>query len=287
MGKRELVHDFQIQARKLCVPVFQDLARTIESMDIVFHWRRDNRANTVQTELEQPPQLPAGTQDLIEGESGPLDEYSSKRIVGAYGIPTVAEAIASSPDECREIADSMGYPVVMKGLMPGLIHKTELGLVNLNVADTTSSRKVYKRLIKSMGGKGRVLLQKQLNGRVELIVGLLQDQQFGPCVMLGVGGVMSEVINDTVFAMAPLTKTEAREMIGRLRSQKLLNGFRGSPPVDRGELASILISVGRLGIDYPRIKEVDINPLILTQEGLKAVDATIIVADKSNLDSKS
>ncbi len=279
MGNRDMIHKLQQEARDLRIPLFQDLQRTVECMKMVFQQHHDHQGIEL-PEAVQIPKIPSELKIIVRNTTGPLDEFFSKRILAAYGIPTVDEAVASSLGECREIAENLGYPVVMKGLVPGGVHKTELGLVHLNVSDDASCRRVYKRLIKGMDGKGRVLMQKQLDGRVELIVGLLRDGQFGPCVMLGVGGVMSEVINDTVFAMAPLTGTEALEMIGRLRSRKLLDGFRGSPPVDRRELATILMSVGLMGIDYPRIREVDINPLILTPDGLKAVDATIVTDEE-------
>ncbi len=112
---------------------------------------------------------------------------------------------------------------------------------------------------------------------MELILGLLRDPQFGPCVMFGLGGVMAELFDDTVFAVAPLTHREALALIGRIRGQKMLDGFRGAPPVDREEIARILVTLGEIGLDHPRIREIDINPLIVGEEGATAVDATIIL----------
>jgi acetate---CoA ligase (ADP-forming) len=128
-----------------------------------------------------------------------------------------------------------------------------------------------------MNGQGKVLLQQQARGKVELIAGLIRDPQFGPCVMLGIGGIMAEVFNETIFAMAPLSREDAISFIGRFRGQKLLNGFRGTPPVDRYKLAAIIIALGNVGLANPRIKEIDINPLIITAAGAVAVDATIVL----------
>ena len=128
-----------------------------------------------------------------------------------------------------------------------------------------------------MEGRGQVLIQRQVPGKVELILGLLRDPQFGPCVMFGLGGVTAELFGDAAFAVAPLTRGEALELIGRIRGQKMLDGFRGAPPVDREEIARILVALGEIGLAFPRIREIDINPLICGEEGAMAVDATIVL----------
>ena len=125
----------------------------------------------------------------------------------------------------------------MKGLLPGGVHKTELGIVRLGIPDGRTARATFGSLMEKMEGRGRILIQKQMPGKVELILGLLRDPQFGPCVMFGLGGVMAELFEDAVFAVAPLTHREALKLIGRIRGQKMLDGFRGSPPVKRDEIA--------------------------------------------------
>jgi acetyltransferase len=128
-----------------------------------------------------------------------------------------------------------------------------------------------------MPDNGSVLIQKQIQGAPELIAGLIRDPQFGPCVMCGFGGILAEVMADSVFAVAPLSKSEALGLIDRLKTQKLLNGFRGFTAVDRDALADILVRLGDLGVAFERIKEIDINPLIVQEGRPIAVDATIIV----------
>jgi succinyl-CoA synthetase beta subunit len=214
--------------------------------------------------------------ELLNTTVGPLDEYDSKRIIRACGIPTVEEEIVADSLQCEKTARQTGFPLVMKGMQPGGIHKTELGLVHLNITTPEEACRVFDILMKKMGQSGRVLLYKQVEGKVEIIAGLVRDPQFGPCVMLGIGGIMAEIIGDAVFALAPLTKKEAMELIGRLRGQKLLKGFRGDPPVDREELARVLVNLGNLGVLYPRIQEIDINPLIISKYGAVAVDAAIV-----------
>jgi len=131
--------------------------------------------------------------------------------------------------------------------------------------------------MESMEGRGRVLIQRQIQGKVELILGLLRDPQFGPCVMFGLGGVTAELFDDAAFAVAPLNRGEALDLIGRIRGQRMLDGFRGAPPVDREEIARILVALGEIGLAFPRIREIDINPLICGEEESMAVDATFVL----------
>jgi acetyltransferase len=129
-----------------------------------------------------------------------------------------------------------------------------------------------------MPAGARVLVQPQITGSIELIAGLIHDPQFGPCVMLGLGGILTEALNDSAFAVAPLSRQEALELIGRIRSQHILNGFRGAAPVNRDMLAEILMHLGQIGLCCPRIQEIDINPMIVSNGTPIAVDAAIILA---------
>jgi acetyltransferase len=216
-------------------------------------------------------------QQLLAEVNGPLDEFVSKQLLKAYDIPTVDEAIAADVHECLQAAARIGYPVVMKGLQEGGVHKTELGLVHLDIRNKSTATRTFKALTRKMGGRGRVLIQKHVKGHVELILGLIRDPQFGPCVMIGLGGVMAEVFHDAVFAMAPLNHQEALALTDRLQGQKLLDGFRGNPPVNRDEIARMLAALGTIGLAFPRIQEIDVNPLIISPAGAVAVDATIIL----------
>jgi acetyltransferase len=209
--------------------------------------------------------------------TGSLDEYKSKQILSLCKIPVVEEKIVSSASEALEIADRFGFPVVLKGLLPGEIHKTDLGLVHTGISSAEEAAGVFNELHNIMSDNGTILLQKQIQGDPELIVGLIRDPQFGPCVMCGFGGILAEVMADSVFAAAPLNKSEARALIGRLKTQKLLSGFRGFTALDRNALADILVRVGDLAVAFGQIKEIDINPLIVCQGKPVAVDATIII----------
>ena len=222
--------------------------------------------------------LPAALTNLLAAAAaGPLDEHLSKELLRVCGIPTVAERIVTGAEQVEAAAAAIGYPAVMKGLLPGGVHKTEMGLVRLDIPDGPAALRAFATLTERMSGRGRVLIQRQIRGKVELILGLLRDPQFGPCVMFGLGGVMAELFGDAAFAVAPLTHRDALGLIGRIRGQKMLDGFRGAPPVDREEIAWILVALGDIGLAFPRIREIDINPLICGQEWAMAVDATIVL----------
>jgi acetyltransferase len=213
----------------------------------------------------------------LTAASGALNEYQSKQILGLCDFPVVEEKIVSSSREAKEIAGDLGFPVVLKGLLPGEIHKTELGLVRTGISSVEELESVLVELQKTMSGKGALLIQKQIRGFPELIAGLIRDPQFGPCVMCGFGGLFTEVLADRVFAVAPINRVEALALIKRLKTQKFLDGIRGFAAVDRNALADILVRLGELGLAYPQIKEIDVNPLIVSVGKPIAADATIII----------
>ena len=277
MGKRSEAHNLQLQAKKAGLPIFGELYRSVECMAAVLSRRKlpDDRPNRIT--LSETSVAEKNLHNLLLDVSGTLDENHSKQILALCNIPVVEEKIVSSAHEAKEIAGEFGFPVVLKGLLPGEIHKTEFGLVRTGITSVEHVAAVLIELQEAMSGNGTLLIQKQIQGYPELIAGLIRDPQFGPCVMCGFGGILAEVMADTVFAAAPLSRPEALELIGRLKTQKLLNGFRGFAAVDRDALADILVRIGELGRTYPQIKEIDLNPLIVSEGKPIAVDATIII----------
>ncbi len=277
LGDREETWQFQKQAQRLGVAVFRELNRCVECMKAVFEQKKilERRKFPVSTGAGVP--LPEKWTEAMKGRKGSLDEHLSKRILSACKIPVVEEKIAASVEDALSCASTFGFPVVMKGLWPGKMHKTELGLVRLGISSENAVKTNFESLKSAMPESGKVLIQKQIHGELELIVGLIRDPQFGACVMCGLGGVLAEVLEDAVFGVAPLSKVQALDMIGRLKSQKLLNGFRGAQPLDREMLAQILICVGDLGCICPQIKEIDINPLIVSKGKPTAADALVVL----------
>jgi acetyltransferase len=219
----------------------------------------------------------ADLENILADAAGTLDEHQAKQILSLCNIPVVEEKIVSTSVEARQAAEAFGYPVVVKGILAGEIHKTERGLVRIGVSSAAEAETAFGEMQKILKNDGYVLVQKQIQGYPELIAGLIRDPQFGPCVMCGFGGILTEVMADSVFAAAPLNRAEALAMLERLKTRQLLNGFRGFAPVDRDCVADILVRLGELGETFDRIKEIDINPLIVRKGKPIAVDARIIV----------
>jgi acetyltransferase len=277
LGERDAVREFQENAQDSGVPVFRELSRAVECMAAVFKMPQP----PVEIKVSAPDSIPLLSdfaESILEAGKGTLDEYVSKKILAGFNIPTVEEKIATDLPEAIEFAVKIGFPVVMKGLISGKLHKTEEGLVYLWLQSEKDVEQAYLFLTQKMGEKGgKILVQRQVTGGIEIIAGLVRDSQFGPCVMCGIGGTMAEILNDSVFAAAPLSKTDAMSLISRLKNQKLLEGFRGQPEVDKDELARILTELGRLGVNYDRIMEIDVNPLIACEKGLLVVDSSIVL----------
>ena len=279
-GERELVTSFQREAEQLSVPVLRELPRGVECLSVLLNPGRSKAA--IGSDLSKPStaiKIPDVLNEILDSENGNIDEYLSKQLLAEAGIPVVEEDLVSSMDEAKAAALQFGFPVVVKGLMKGAGHKTELGLVHLGIDSPAGIASSFNRLQAAMNGKGKVLVQRQVKGEIEMMAGFVRDPQFGPCVMCGLGGILAEAINDTVFGVAPLSFSEALSMIGRLKSQKLLNGIRGFAPVDREAFARILVRLAALGDSHPRIQEIDINPFVINNGSPVAVDGLVVLAD--------
>jgi len=209
-----------------------------------------------------------------------LSEYDSKRIIASAGIPVTRECIVHSADDAKQAAADMGFPVVVKGCSANLVHKTENALVKLNLRDEDEVAQAYDEIMDSNMDLDGVLIQEMIKGQREFVIGLTRDAQFGPCVMFGLGGIFTEVLKDITFRIAPLSRKDAIEMMGELRSKKLLDEFRGSPAVDADVLADALIGIGNLALDNKEIAEIDVNPVIIRGNTPIAVDAVVVLQDK-------
>ncbi|MCK9363138.1 MAG: acetate--CoA ligase family protein [Syntrophales bacterium] len=213
---------------------------------------------------------------------GSLTEAESKEVLRQFGVPVVEERIAVSPEDAIQVAKNTGFPVVLKGLGTKLAHKTERGLVFLNLNSEDAVEKAARAAATSAGADLEgYLIQPMLSGHREFVAGLFHDPQFGPIVMFGLGGVFTEAIDDAVFRVAPLTKNDAEQMINEIRSQKLLGAFRGEQAVERKRIVSTLLGLSRIGMEIPDITEIDINPLLVGPEGRAvAVDALVVIGEK-------
>lgn len=206
-----------------------------------------------------------------------LSEYESRLVIESAGVFVSAAELAKSKEQAIQAAETMGFPVAMKGCSAELAHKTEAGMVALNVSDAEQVARIFDDFTGKAENLDGILVEKMVRGNRELVIGLTRDPQFGPCVMFGLGGIFTEALKDVTFRVAPLTREDALEMIDEIKTKKLLGEFRGSPAVDREALAKALIGVGDLGVKHDAIAEIDINPLIVCGDKPVAVDALVVL----------
>jgi acetyltransferase len=215
-----------------------------------------------------------------------LTEFEAKQVLALYGIPTVPTEVARSPDEAVQLANSLGYPVVLKLDSETITHKTDVGGVRLNLHSADEVRRAYEEMESSIvenygpGPFGGAAVQEMVDlDGYELIVGSSLDPQFGPVLLFGSGGSLVEVYRDRALALPPLTTTLARRTMERTRIFEALGGVRGRAPVDVGSLEKLLVRVSQLIVEQPWIKELDINPLLALPKRLIALDARVVLHD--------
>jgi len=215
---------------------------------------------------------------LNEGRTT-LTEYESKQVLASYGLPVTREELVNSPQDLLEAAGRIGYPLVIKGCSAEISHKTEKGLIRVDVRNDQEAAAAFDEISTSMNGAsgGAILVQELIKGQRELVVGMIRDAQFGPCVMFGLGGIFTEILNDTVFRVAPLTAQDALDMMQGIKAGKILEEIRGMAAVNKSLLAKMLIAVGQIGTENERIKEIDINPVIISGGKPVAVDALVVL----------
>jgi acyl-CoA synthetase (NDP forming)/GNAT superfamily N-acetyltransferase len=210
---------------------------------------------------------------------GWLPAGDAAALLRLYGIALAATVTARTEDEAVTAADAAGYPVVLKADVPGLVHKSDAGAVVLDVRTGDGVRAGFRRMAGKFGVRlSGVLVQPMITGGTEVIVGVRDDQMFGPLVVFGLGGVATEVLADHAARLAPLTEADADTLINSIRSAPLLRGHRGSPAADLTSLRDMLMRVSRLADDLPEVTELDLNPVIARPDGVVAVDVRIKVA---------
>jgi acetate---CoA ligase (ADP-forming) subunit beta len=207
-----------------------------------------------------------------------LSEYESKEFLKSYGIPATRESLVHTREECTKAAHAIGYPLVLKACSPQLAHKTEKGLVRLDLRNNQELILAFDDLVSRMeGNEKNILVQELIKGTRELVAGMTRDPQFGPCVMFGLGGIFTEILKDIAFRVAPLEKRDALDMTQEIKAHKILGAVRGMPAADMDLLCDILVKVGEIGLENESIQEIDINPLILSGAKPVAVDALIVL----------
>lgn len=211
-----------------------------------------------------------------------LSEPDSKALLATYGVPFAPEARVGDPDSAVAAAAAMGWPVVVKLAGDAIAHKTERGLVRLDLADGAAVHAAAAELLAAAGpedGVVELLVSPMLSGIRELIAGLHRDPQFGMTVMVGIGGVLAEAVADVALRLVPLTRLDAFDLIDDLRTQTLLGPFRGESSVDRDALADVALGLAAAAEARPEIVSADLNPLIVVDGRPVAVDALVEVTD--------
>ncbi len=216
-------------------------------------------------------------------EKSNLTEVESRRILAAYGLDFGKYELAVDIEDALRKAEDIGYPLVMKIMSPDIIHKSDAGGVIVNIKEGEELQKAFKKLLTNAEKYDEnaridgVLLAPMEPAGQEMIVGATRDEQFGPCVMVGFGGIFVEVLKDIAFKVAPVSKAEALDMIERLKMYPVLDGIRGQAKLDVEGIAELIVKVGRLLVENEEIKEIDINPIRVYEEGIRALDARVII----------
>ena len=218
-----------------------------------------------------------------------LNEIECKEILKEAGVNVVETKLAKTREEALTISKQLGYPVVMKIISPQITHKSDIGGVKLGLKTSLQVGRAYDSIMNAVRNKASgatiegVSIQKMAPSGVELVIGMTKDPQFGSMLMFGLGGIFIEVLKDVSFRIVPLSREDAREMIREIKGFRLLEGYRGQPPVNLTYLEELLLKVSRFVTDCPQIKEMDINPIIAYADGAVAVDARIILEPNNGI----
>ncbi len=241
---------------------------------------------------ERSAQPQASAAEMIEaavraGRSA-LDEWEAKALFAAYGIAVPAGELVKSADEAAVAAERIGGRLAMKAVGGEIHHKTEAGLVVLSVEGAEAAAETF-RLLQDRAGSSLegVLVEQMIAGNREFMVGMKRDSIFGPVVVFGLGGVLTEALGDIALAVAPLSEQDAAELPDLIKAKRLLGAFRGYPPVDRAALATVIEALGRMAIENPRIAEIDVNPLLIEGGRPVAADALIILGEEQQRPPRS
>ncbi|MDY0000481.1 MAG: acetate--CoA ligase family protein [Polyangia bacterium] len=275
------VHDSVDIACK-CFSALSEYGQFLDSRhqrhNFVFNWghKADDRARKV-------------IEDAYSDGRTSLLEHEAKLLLGCHAVPVPMDRLATSAEEAARLASELDGPFAMKIVSPDILHKSDAGGVKLGLTCPREAEDAYRQIVKSAkrycpdADIRGCILSKMAQQGLEVIVGTKIDQQFGPVIMFGIGGILVEVVKDVVFRVLPISKLGARRMISEIKSASLLNGYRGSPPIDHSLIVELLLSVSEVVESYPEIQEIDLNPVIVRADGLSIVDARVILKKRPAL----
>ncbi len=214
-----------------------------------------------------------------------LTEVESKELLKQAGIDIIDTRLATSREEAISISRKLGFPVALKVASPDIVHKSDAGGVKLGLENAREVGKAYADILAAVGQKHPrariqgVSVQKMARAGVEVIIGMSKDDQFGPVLMFGLGGILVEVLKDVSFRLVPLAKRDAAEMVREIKGYPLLEGYRGQEAVDISYLEELLLKVSDFVERNPEVKELDLNPVFAYSDGAVAVDARVILEE--------
>ncbi|TFG24786.1 MAG: acetyl-CoA synthetase [Promethearchaeota archaeon] len=211
-----------------------------------------------------------------------LTEFESKELLQEIGIEIPPQSLTSTKEETISTAERIGLPVVLKLMAEDIVHKSDTGAVKLNLKSKDEVEKAFEELmnIPSKSEK-KISVQKMADEPItELIIGMTTDQQFGPALMFGIGGILVELLEDVSFRIAPIERYDALEMIHEIKGFPILDGYRGKPKADIDAIVDTLLKISDLVVKHEEIHEMDLNPVFIYDKGLICVDARIILKNK-------
>jgi acetyltransferase len=255
------------------IPTFDGPEKAAAAMTFLWRWaqiRQKKRPAAVTAPV------PEAVAQSVAALGRAVDEFDAKQILAACGVLTVRESRVETVDEAVAAARRIGFPVAVKGCSAAVLHKTEAHLVHLGLSGDDAVAAAARAVQARMPGI-RLLVSEMLDSRREVIAGVSRPAGFPPCVLLGLGGVMAEALEDRVVRLAPLDEEDALEMMDALRGRRVLDAWRGMPAVDRGALADLLVRLGRLADAFPRLQEIDLNPILFVDGRPKVADALFVV----------
>jgi acetyltransferase len=264
-------------------PVFrfpESAARALSALGRYADWRRKPIEEPVSFAVDDD-----AVEELLGDGEGYLAPEDAFRVLEAYGIPTVGWRLVREREGVAAAAGELGFPVALKAVAPDLVHKSDVGAVRLGLADGAEVSAALAEIERSLAGHGHAaeawLLQRMASGGHEVIFGISTDPRFGPLLMFGLGGKYVEVVQDVTFGVTPLSPREAHDMLRSIRGFQLLEGVRGEAPADLDRLQDVLLRLAQLAERHPRLRELDINPLLTAPEDEPslALDVRIRVGD--------
>jgi len=216
-------------------------------------------------------------------EKRSLLETEAKELLREYGISVPDFKLIKSEDEIVGLAKEINFPIVMKIVSPDIIHKTDAGGVKVGIKDEKEAKAAYQDIIykvkkyKKEAKISGVIAYSMIPQGTEIIIGMMKDPQFGPVIMFGLGGIFVEILKDISFRILPLEERDAEEMISEIKGYQILKGIRGETPKDVKSIRDVLMKISQLVMDNPEIKEIDLNPVFVFNQGLQVVDARMIL----------